>query len=164
MSQPPSRQNVFGGGAQNLHQQAAFAAQMMSATLQNPYAAQSYSSHYAQAYTQPAAGPSRTPDGYTISSTYVAPRPQRGHTRGRGGGHGHRGIADRVPTTHMNTRPQAAHWFEPGNHTCSQPDCPFTGSQKSVETHMMDRHLIYPPGWEKRKRKGDWDADLSLKG
>jgi hypothetical protein len=29
---------------------------------------------------------------------------------------------------------------------------------------MMDRHLIYPPGWEKRKKGGDWDADPSLKG
>ncbi|EPQ60715.1 hypothetical protein GLOTRDRAFT_118856 [Gloeophyllum trabeum ATCC 11539] len=37
------------------------------------------------------------------------------------------------------------------------------GSKKSVEIHMMDRHLIYPPGWEKRQ-KNDWDADPSLKG
>lgn len=29
---------------------------------------------------------------------------------------------------------------------------------------MMDRHLIYPPGWEKRQNKRDWDADPSLKG
>jgi Nuclear fragile X mental retardation-interacting protein 1 (NUFIP1) len=29
---------------------------------------------------------------------------------------------------------------------------------------MMDRHLIYPPGWEKRRKKPDWDADPSLKG
>ncbi|KAI0931997.1 hypothetical protein AcV5_004648 [Taiwanofungus camphoratus] len=29
---------------------------------------------------------------------------------------------------------------------------------------MMDRHLIYPPSWENRKRKSDWDADPSLKG
>ncbi|KAI0660463.1 nuclear fragile X mental retardation-interacting protein 1-domain-containing protein [Cubamyces menziesii] len=28
----------------------------------------------------------------------------------------------------------------------------------------MDRHLIYPPGWENRKKKDDWDADPSLKG
>lgn len=28
---------------------------------------------------------------------------------------------------------------------------------------MMDRHLIYPPGWDKKK-KSDWDADPSLKG
>ncbi|KAG5648065.1 hypothetical protein DXG03_007100 [Asterophora parasitica] len=28
---------------------------------------------------------------------------------------------------------------------------------------MMDRHLIYPPGWEKQP-KNDWDADPSLKG
>jgi len=29
---------------------------------------------------------------------------------------------------------------------------------------MMDRHLIYPSGWEKRKKKPEWDADPSLKG
>jgi hypothetical protein len=28
---------------------------------------------------------------------------------------------------------------------------------------MMDRHLIYPPGWDSKKQK-DWDADPSLKG
>lgn len=26
----------------------------------------------------------------------------------------------------------------------------------------MDRHLIYPPGWD--KRTNEWDADPSLKG
>ncbi|RXW24778.1 hypothetical protein EST38_g1110 [Candolleomyces aberdarensis] len=28
----------------------------------------------------------------------------------------------------------------------------------------MDRHLIFPPGWEKRPKKPEWDADPSLKG
>ncbi|KAF8898649.1 hypothetical protein BD779DRAFT_1607395 [Infundibulicybe gibba] len=41
--------------------------------------------------------------------------------------------------------------------------CSFTGSQKTVEIHMMDRHLIFPLGWDNRK-KSDWDADPSLKG
>ncbi|KAI0330571.1 hypothetical protein GY45DRAFT_1345857 [Cubamyces sp. BRFM 1775] len=91
--------------------------------------------------------------GYTISSAYTpgtqygtpqqsrppAPRPQH-----HGGGQGS--------------------WYQPGNQRCSQPGCSFSGSKKSVETHMMDRHLIYPPGWENRKKKDDWDADPSLKG
>jgi len=55
-------------------------------------------------------------------------------------------------------------WYQPGNNRCNQLGCTFFGSHKSVETHMMDRHLIYPPGWEKRKKKADWDADPSLKG
>ncbi|KAI9060188.1 hypothetical protein FKP32DRAFT_1528605, partial [Trametes sanguinea] len=55
-------------------------------------------------------------------------------------------------------------WYQPGNVRCSQQGCSFTGSKKSVEIHMMDRHLIYPPGWEKRKKRDDWDADPSLKG
>ncbi|KXN89944.1 hypothetical protein AN958_04948 [Leucoagaricus sp. SymC.cos] len=29
---------------------------------------------------------------------------------------------------------------------------------------MMDRHLIYPPNWDKKKKGSDWDADPSLKG
>ncbi|KLO20263.1 hypothetical protein SCHPADRAFT_810817, partial [Schizopora paradoxa] len=57
-----------------------------------------------------------------------------------------------------------SNWYEPGNVRCSREDCSFTGSKKSVEIHMMDRHLIYPPDWDKRKRKDDWDADASLKG
>ncbi|TIC00528.1 NADH-ubiquinone oxidoreductase [Wallemia mellicola] len=37
---------------------------------------------------------------------------------------------------------------------CSQPDCFITGSKKEVEIHMMDRHLIYPPGYlENEARK-----------
>lgn len=55
-------------------------------------------------------------------------------------------------------------WYQPGNSRCDQQGCTFFGSHKSVETHMMDRHLIYPSGWEKRKKKADWDADPSLKG
>ncbi|KAH9898015.1 nuclear fragile X mental retardation-interacting protein 1-domain-containing protein [Cubamyces lactineus] len=141
----------------------ALAAQAVTAALSNPYgqtygAAHSYpqASHYAQAYAQyyNAAGPSNvTAEGYTISSAYTpgtqygapqpsrpsAPKPQH-HGGGQGG------------------------WYQPGNHRCSQPGCSFSGSKKSVETHMMDRHLIYPPGWEHRKKKDDWDADPSLKG
>jgi hypothetical protein len=55
-------------------------------------------------------------------------------------------------------------WYKPGNNRCNQQGCTFFGSHKSVEIHMMDRHLIYPPAWEKRKKKADWDADPSLKG
>lgn len=29
---------------------------------------------------------------------------------------------------------------------------------------MMDRHLIFPPGWDKRKKRQEWDADPTLKG
>ena len=55
-------------------------------------------------------------------------------------------------------------WYQSGNSRCSQQGCTFFGSQKSVEIHKMDRHLIYPSGWEKRKKKSDWDTDPSLKG
>lgn len=69
------------------------------------------------------------------------------------------------PSSLPNFLPQATpRWAQPGGHRCKKPGCTFTGSHKSVETHMMDRHLIYPPGWEKRKKDSDWDADPSLKG
>ena len=55
------------------------------------------------------------------------------------------------------------HWYTPGNSKCTYSGCTFTGSANSVQIHMMDRHLIYPPGWHTRKRQPDWDADPSLK-
>lgn len=58
----------------------------------------------------------------------------------------------------------SASWYQPGNNKCSYPGCNFSGPHKALEIHKMDRHLIYPPRWEKRKQKSDWDADPSLKG
>ena len=54
-------------------------------------------------------------------------------------------------------------WYQPGSTRCFHPGCKFVGSNRSVEIHMMDRHLIFPPGWDKRKKQ-EWDADPSLKG
>ncbi|KAH9039894.1 hypothetical protein EDB84DRAFT_1267732, partial [Lactarius hengduanensis] len=56
------------------------------------------------------------------------------------------------------------HWYTPGSSRCTHPGCAFSGSPNSLETHLMDRHLIYPPGWHARRRQSDWDADPSLKG
>lgn len=107
-------------------------------------------SHYAQAYMQhaPVAStstsnwPQTTAGGYTLSSTYVAEQP-------------------RVASVQ---RQMSSAWYQPGSSRCSKQGCPFVGSQKAVETHMMDRHLIYPPDWERRKKRPEWDADPSLKG
>ncbi|KAH8120385.1 hypothetical protein DFH11DRAFT_1500361 [Phellopilus nigrolimitatus] len=123
-----------------------------------------------------------TPDGYSFSSAYVpatlvqphqqpynarelshrgvqghAPQPSRG---GGGGGGGGRGGSFYPQRTGFQSQ---THWYESGNHKCTHEQCAFTGSKKSVEIHMMDRHLIFPPGWDNRKRKSDWDADPSLK-
>lgn len=133
---------------QNLSQ----AAHALTSALANPYA--QYSSHYIQALAN-TARPSTTPDGYTLSSTYT---PQ--HTR-------RPQISEQKPTNHrpaVHQPRQFGSWYQPGNHRCSYQGCHFTGSQKSVEIHMMDRHLINPPGWERRKKKPEWDADPSLKG
>ena len=105
-----------------------------------PYGYPTYvSSHYAQAYAQSAL-PVASPAGYY-------PTPAAGPSR-----------TISLPVHTMSS------WYQPGSNRCSHPGCTFSGSQKTVETHMMDRHLIYPPGWEKRKKRQDWDADPSLKG
>ncbi|KAF5377431.1 hypothetical protein D9615_005326 [Tricholomella constricta] len=94
----------------------------------------SYSSHYVQAYSQ-----AYNPHNPAATSSFVS-----------------------------NSGLQPSHpspaWYQPGNCTCTYKGCSFAGSHKALETHMMDRHLIYPPGWEKRSKKPDWDADPSLKG
>ncbi|KAG8748937.1 hypothetical protein FRC12_013706 [Ceratobasidium sp. 428] len=48
---------------------------------------------------------------------------------------------------------------------CGHEGCLFAGSHKEVEVHKMDRHLIFPPGWEndqtrkKRKRGKEREGD-----
>ncbi|KAK0208264.1 hypothetical protein DFS33DRAFT_1484656 [Desarmillaria ectypa] len=113
------------------------AAAVIKSSLSNTYA-QAYSSHYAQAYSQYAT----TPQGYAISSTYTAASSSGSRTVNVG----------------------ASSWYQTGNRRCTYKNCTFIGSQKSVETHMMDRHLIFPPGWDKQKKTDSWDADPSLKG
>lgn len=157
-------------------QQAQQAAHALASALANPYAHSSntqqqypfgpnfsYSSHYAQAYLQGSSStPLTTPEGYTLSSTY-APTPHAQTGRGglgQPGQRGGRGTSRRG--AFFSAGSNMGGWYEPGNHKCTYELCTFMGSKKSVETHMMDRHLIYPPGWDNRKRKPDWDADPSL--
>jgi hypothetical protein len=42
---------------------------------------------------------------------------------------------------------------------CTQIGCFFRGTRRDVHIHMMDRHLIFPPGWKEKKRKRDEDSD-----
>ncbi|KAH7883664.1 hypothetical protein F5I97DRAFT_1894632 [Phlebopus sp. FC_14] len=142
-----------------------------AATLRNPYAHlhasyNNMSPHYYQAYMQASSHrPATTAEGYSLSSTYVPGRQTSRAPR-----------AHNLPTTSPDPplaqqtivkRPKTpltyGSWYQPGNSRCTRQGCPFVGSHKSVEIHMMDRHLIYPSGWEKRK-KNDWDADPSLRG
>ncbi|KAJ7225433.1 hypothetical protein GGX14DRAFT_638726 [Mycena pura] len=110
--------------------------------MQPSWPPQSYCSpHYAQAYLQQAAAAAPTPQRYTLSCS-LNPVPQE-------------------------VRPQktpSASWHQPGSSRCTYKTCTYFGSRQSVEIHMMDRHLIFPPGWEKRNNKPEWDADPSLKG
>ncbi|KAK2461847.1 hypothetical protein APHAL10511_006310 [Amanita phalloides] len=126
--------------------------QTLASAFANPYA--QYSSHYVQALAR-AAHPPTTPDGYTLSSTYTTTERQRPQTPAP------------KPNQHRSAAAQSrqsSSWYQPGNHRCTYHGCNFYGSQKSVELHMMDRHLIHPPGWETRKMRPEWDADPSLKG
>lgn len=106
-----------------------------------------YSSHYAQAYMHAGqAGSSQPqPSAYASQPMYYSPEPRQSMGTG----------SNRAPT---GTR------FQPGHQRCTKSGCNFTGSPPSVETHMMDRHLIYPPDWHKRSKKPEWDTDPALKG
>jgi hypothetical protein len=144
--------------------------------LRNPYTQSpnqfhnAYSVHYANAYMQSQMVAPTTPEGYTLSSTYTPQaecfrppvRPNGHHplssAQSRGQGH-------KVPPSTTARQPtQHGSWYKQGNSRCTYPKCSFSGSQKSVEIHMIDRHLIYPPNWVKEKKGIDWDADPSLKG
>jgi hypothetical protein len=114
---------------------AAAAAASLVRTLNNPYNVPS---------TQPV-----NPQGYTYSSTYnFAPVASSSASR----------------NVHPPRRAPTVHWYTPGNSRCTYPGCTFAASPKSLEIHMMDRHLVYPPGWHDRPRQSNWDTDPSLKG
>ncbi|KAF9069135.1 hypothetical protein BDP27DRAFT_1223174 [Rhodocollybia butyracea] len=148
-------------------QAAAFA---LRSALANPYS-QTYSSHYAQAYMQQYnAKPLTNAEGYTISSTYNAspsyqnqfharndPQPLAGPSRPQSQSYGNGNSVRSLAQANSS-------WYQAGHDRCTYRGCNFTGSAKSVEIHMMDRHLIYPPGWDKQQKQSDWDADPSLKG
>ena len=109
-----------------------------------------YNSHYVQAYLQASANVSVVNHANSStdpnSNTYLV-----NNTPASGA----------LKTSFLDSK---SFWYQPGKNRCNQQGCTFFGSYKSVEIHKMDRHLIYPSGWEKRKKKSDWDADPSLKG
>lgn len=167
---PVQQQNVYHAEmGHNFNNIGAMAAQALTATLANPYGQMSagYASYtnpnYHAYFTQMQQRQMTTAEGYTLSSTYIPTpgpstiRPQRGPPNSQGQ-HSNRPLS-------TQTRPNTlGPWFTPGDVRCTQEGCSFTASQKSLEIHMMDRHLIFPPGWKKNKKKDDWDADPSLKG
>lgn len=156
---PNSRSN----GQQFIDDIGARAAQALTSALANPYAQthpgsnSSYTNSNYHAYFMQQR-PMTTAEGYSISSTYMpttAPSPvvRPRVPRGRGG----------FSTLNTTSRPLPSLPFNAhGDSKCRYEGCSFGGSKKSVDTHMMDRHLIYPPGW--KKKKDNWDADPSLKG
>lgn len=159
MSQHPGGGSYNPAHFQHFSQHGLLAAQAVRNALANPYSQQqpgltqvTVASHYAQAYQQHAQAHVNYMRHSTSTGIEWAQPFNQGQTAG--------------PSSHNPRRPFQNHgpWYEPGSHSCTHEGCRFTGSKKSVEIHMMDRHLVYPPGWEKRKRKSDWDADPSLIG
>jgi len=143
--------------------QAAVAGHAMTAALANPYTQHNISPHYYQAYMQ-IMQPATNAQGYTLSSTYMPRHPTGGTT--------FRSVSrdttsSNVPARTNDKKPDCTSgqthisWYQPGNCRCTRQGCAFTGSKKSVEIHLMDRHFIFPPGWQKRD---EWDTDPSLKG
>ncbi|KAH8835687.1 hypothetical protein DL96DRAFT_1575225 [Flagelloscypha sp. PMI_526] len=108
-----------------------------------------YSSHYAQAYMQAAAVSPSTTNAATF--THIPPNSNFS-------------VSSSSMVSQPPLRASMSTWYTPGSARCPQQGCSFYGSANSVETHLMDRHLIFPIGWEKRAKKADWDADPSLKG
>ena len=143
----------------SIAQQSLMAAAAMRSALTNPYAS-TYSSHYAQAYLQHSApAPLTTPEGFTFSSTYNPHNPSIINNQSRPV----HSQFPRNPNPTRHSQPSTS-WYQPGNSRCTYKQCTFSGSAKSVEIHMADRHLIHPKGWEQRNKGSDWDADPSLKG
>jgi hypothetical protein len=142
--------------------QAAIAGNVITAALANPYAQHGMSSHYYQAYMQ-VMQPSINAQGYTLSPTYLPQHTTSGSTPRNISRDASNNVPARTNDGRLDsTSGQAyASWYQPGNCRCTRQGCVFTGSKKSVETHMMDRHFIFPPGWQK---KDEWDTDPSLKG
>lgn len=147
----------------------AMAAHALTVSLANPYGNAShnhvsYTNANYHAYFTQTQHAATTAQGYTLSSTYV---PQAAGPSGQAdlqlcprANHGrnpdHRAV-DHAPRSYTRST-----FSVPGDTRCRHEGCMFTGSRKAVEIHMMDRHLIFPPGW--KKSKDDWDTDPSLKG
>ncbi|KAF5390190.1 hypothetical protein D9757_002847 [Collybiopsis confluens] len=141
---------------------AAFA---LRSALVNPYS-QAYSNHYAQAYMRQF---NQTPlfqnvEGYSISSTYNPNTYTVNNTlQPKAGPSSVKSSQNNGGIRFESFAFANSSWYQSGNNRCTFKGCAFTGSANSVQTHMMDRHLIYPPGWNTNK-KSDWDTDPSLRG
>jgi len=128
-----------------------------------------YSSHYAQAYLQSSidSWSPTTVQGYALSSTYDPSMSSSSPaTYSTGSNYPPRNVKPGVKDCGSQSfiHQSSSNWYQPGDIRCTYKACNFSGSQKVVEIHMIDRHLIYPPGWENRTKRSDWDADPSLKG
>ncbi len=133
------------------HPQGVSLARTLSAALADPY------SNRLTPYPHQPPPHNVNPQGYTYSSTYNPLTYSTSYTS----------FNVSSASSRNSFAPRGApqtHWYTPGQNKCTYSGCTFSGSANSLQIHMMDRHLIHPPGWHARKRRPDWDADPSLKG
>lgn len=121
----------------------------------------------------PSHAPLTTPDGYTLSSSYVPPPHQAGtlsNESGRPSKKPRRG--GKFPAAAVNAQPPPDPSLDPSpkavkpppasrgpeKFSCCQTDCKFTGSKKQVREHEEDRHLIYAPGREPKPWQGSYKS------
>lgn len=114
---------------------------------------QQYQQQQYPPYPLPSVGPRMTAEGYTISSSYVAPPPlPPSHIIStRGGSTRVRGNSNRGGRTSTSDRPAPAPVEPPTpiSLSCSLPGCPITvTSKKLLREHEEDRHLIFEKGRE----------------
>ncbi|KAK4699948.1 hypothetical protein P7C70_g6304, partial [Phenoliferia sp. Uapishka_3] len=113
------------------------------------------------------ATPRTTAEGYTISSSYVAPPPEppsavpRRPTNpgtGRGGGNGMARGGARGGQGQGREGERGGGGGGGPTSKCSQAGCSFEGQRKAVREHEEDRHLIYAPGKEPKPWVGSYKA------
>lgn len=135
------------------HNPAPVPGQTLTSTLANPYSQTALTDSSTLSMQYP----------YTVSSHYAqAYLPKQGgvpphHPHGFGAARG----SQLAPPSYSRQFRGGAPAASLGEARCTHEGCTFTGSQKTVEVHMMDRHLIYPKNWKEERH---WDADPSLKG
>lgn len=114
--------------------------------------AQAYASQYSpyHGFGIPQAAP--TGLGYTIQSSLSNPYGQNSAGPSHSNGGSNLAHRSRPPPGLNGAGTQ-------GPISCGQPGCLFRGTHEDIKIHKMDRHLIFPPGWKKRKRKEEEDVD-----
>lgn len=139
------------GGSYNPYPAPAPVFQQPSAYPSSFYPPQQQQQHYQQQPPAYPAAPRTTAEGYTISSSYVAPLPSAAPPPAA--------AASRAPKSKgKGPKPKAERPPPPppASFKCCKEDCGFTGGQRQVREHEEDRHLIFARGREPKPWAGSY--------